>query len=98
LAEAGLAQARVTTVETELDDVRGRLDAVKRSLLQRDEAIDVLRARIAALEAELAAIKGRRCETCIDYQADRGYCGRYLSPRDPWSFCEHWEGKKDADA
>jgi hypothetical protein len=49
--------ARIKELEAELEDVRDRLDAVKKSLLQRDKALDVQRERIAELERELFALK-----------------------------------------
>jgi hypothetical protein len=57
--EAALAakDARIAASGVELEDVRDRIDAVKKSLLQRDKVLGVQRERIAELEAELAALK-----------------------------------------
>jgi Lar family restriction alleviation protein len=49
--------ARIVELEAGLEDVRDRIDAVKKSLLQRDKALDVQRERIAELERELFALK-----------------------------------------
>ena len=56
--------ARIAGLEVELEDVRDRLDAVKKSLLQRGEVLGAQRERIAELEAALAAIKAQTCATC----------------------------------
>jgi septal ring factor EnvC (AmiA/AmiB activator) len=45
------------TLQTELDDVRDRLVAVKKTLLQCDAATDALRQQIAELRAENAALR-----------------------------------------
>ena len=65
------AQGRIAALEEELQDVRDRLDATRKSLLQRDKALDVQRERIAALEAEnarlkaeIAVVEAKQCAWC----------------------------------
>jgi phage shock protein A len=47
-------------LQTELDDVRDRLVAVKKTLLQCDAAIDAMRQQIAELKAENAALRAAK--------------------------------------
>jgi len=63
--------------------------------------------RIAALEAQLAAIKARRCETCKHWSRvsdnDFGVCGFWTDDRSTWHAydderCRNWQGKGAADA
>ena len=59
-------------------------------------------AAIAELEAELAALKARRCETCDDGDAVMGtedeprvYCGWHSSWWPSNAYCSQWSKRED---
>lgn len=56
--------------------------------------------RIAELEAELDALKARRCETCAHYDGAEhtSICWTHDSHMPPDGFCSYYEPKEAADA
>jgi len=84
-------------LETELSDTRSRLQNIDAERLERTQ-------RVIGLEAELAALKARTCETCKhggpDVAAGPYLCWLYKPARETWydHSCPNYAPKEAADA
>ena len=80
-----------TRVIAEEDDKNKRLDEMRAALAKQSLHVEDCHRQVEQAEAELAALKARRCETCRSQEEGLSYCSTLDVLTTEGFYCADWE-------
>ena len=83
-----------TRVIAEEDDKNKRLDEMRAALAKQSLHVEDCHRQVEQAEAELAALKARRCETCRSQEEGLSYCSTLDVLTTEGFYCADWEARR----